>query len=147
MLCLNCESPNVTLAFEDDDGIDAFCCEECCRFYMKNKRNEQMDDVIRITKKYLKMLAVPPSSSAHNNLHIKTKRMFQCRILVATQIKIGNLELIRSMRTKYIEVLGELDEECNELVKNGVPEIVYFNLCESVKESLSLFDNTILTME
>ena len=147
MTCLNCESPNVTLAFEDGDG---FCCEECCQFYMKTQRNETMDNIIRSSKKTIQRmkLRTSPLLSPYYNFNMKLRRLFQCRILVANQIKIGNLELIRSMRMKYVEVLGEVTEECNECVQKGVnDERFYIEVCDTLKGSLVMFDGIILSME
>lgn len=146
MTCLNCESPNITLVCEDDD---LFCCEECCRFYMKTQRNETMDNIIRSSKKMIQDLKLPKTSllNPYYNFHMKMIRMLQCRILVANQFKIGNLELIRSMRMKYVGVLGEVTEECNELVKNGVDEQFYIDVCDSMKKSLNMFDGIISSMK
>ena len=147
MTCLNCESPNVTLVFEDGDG---FCCEECCRFYMKTQRNERMDYIIRSSKKTIQRLKLQktPLLNPYYNYYMKLIRLLQCRILVANQFKIGNLELIRSMRTKYVGVLGEVTEECNELVQKGVDdEQFYIDVCDTMKQSLDVFDGIILSME
>lgn len=147
MTCLNCESPNIAIELDSNHGVMLFCSDECYAFHLKTSRNEQMDGVIQSSKKYIKMMRIPNASCQYKEIQLKMTRMCQTRILLANQIKIGNLDLIQSMRLKYLEVLGELDEKVNELVKLGVREQFYIDICDTMKGSLRMFDNVISTIK
>lgn len=132
MTCLHCESPNI--AIQTSEGF--YCSRECCTFYQKTKKNELMDKIIQSSKK---LLILSP-----NAVELQMNRMLRARMLLANQIKIGDLVLIQRMRSKFLEIIGELSETVRDLViRSKMDEETYLNLCNLMKKSLSMFDSAI----
>jgi len=95
-----------------------------------------MDKIIQSSKK---LLILSP-----NAVELQMNRMLRARMLLANQIKIGDLVLIQRMRSKFLEIIGELSETVRDLViRSKMDEETYLNLCNLMKKSLSMFDSAI----
>jgi hypothetical protein len=95
-----------------------------------------MDKIIRESKKLIILRPGP--------VNLQLNRMLQARILLANQIKIGDLVLIQRMRSKFLEIISELSETVRDcVIQSKMEEETYLWLCNLMKKTLSMFDSAI----